>query len=104
MVRLAYLSLRREAPRENLARGPAFNGNLTPVSFAASPSGRSTSKLADTTAKSFLGQRPIQGFFNAIDVKRTLRIVQIATLYARRLVERLTIVGIGKCRIGPNHA
>jgi hypothetical protein len=46
------------------------------VSFVASPQASATSIEADTTAKPFFDERPIQGFFNTI---RQLRSVEFGT-------------------------
>ena len=43
------------------------------MSFVASPQAHSTSIEADATTKPFFDHEPIEGFFNTIDVKRTLR-------------------------------
>ena len=58
--------------REIFARDSAYNSGRDPAIFVACARAHSSSKERKREARPFFRERPIQGFFNRIDVKRTL--------------------------------
>jgi hypothetical protein len=64
----------RRIDRQIFARDPAYNSRREPATFVARAGTHSSSREREREAKPFFRERPIQGFFNTIDVKPPLRI------------------------------